>query len=142
MHELKSGILFLAMSLLVFWESFRVGLGDLRKPGAGFLAFCAAVVLIVFSLVYIYKGWRLREPPKKHPRLVIIALGSLFAYSLALSPLGFVPATFLLVGGLFHIQQRRPWCVLLGMSALVTSVAYVVFGMLLHIYFPKGFLGF
>jgi hypothetical protein len=72
---------------------------------------------------------------------VILALASLFVYSLVLETLGFVVATFFLVGILFHLGQPRRWWVLIGMSVLVTSIAYLLFGVLLHVYFPKGFLG-
>ncbi|MBI4523399.1 MAG: tripartite tricarboxylate transporter TctB family protein [Deltaproteobacteria bacterium] len=141
MSELKSGLFFFGLSLFIIWEAQRVRLGTLRLPGPGFLPFCAGTVLIALSVVLIRRGSGARESPKSHPARVIVALASLFAYSLVLEPLGFVVATFFLVGILFHLGKPRPWWMLLGMTALVTFLSYFVFGRLLHVYFPRGFLG-
>jgi len=141
MKELKSGIFFFGLSLLVLWESFRVELGTPKEPGSGFLSLCAGLALGSLSLVLIYRGWRVREPEKPHSRRVILALATLFVYSLVLDTVGFFLATFFLVGILFRLGQRRPLWFLLGASALVTFLSYVVFGFFLHVYFPRGFLG-
>jgi putative tricarboxylic transport membrane protein len=141
MRELRSGFFFLGLSLFVMWESLHLGLGTFHEPGPGFLSFCAAILLSVFSFVIIRRGWGVQEVRKAHAQRVILALVSLFVYSLVLEPLGFVVATFFLVGILFQLGKRRPWWVLAGMSLLVTFFAYLVFGVLLHVYFPRGFLG-
>jgi hypothetical protein len=58
-----------------------------------------------------------------------------------LNKLGFIIATFFFVGALFQLGEPRRWWALLGMSALVTLLTYLVFGLLLNVYFPRGFLG-
>lgn len=141
MPEFRSGLFLFALSLFVLWESLRIGLGTLKVPGSGFLSFCAGLILSGLSLVLIYRGWGARESLGAHSRRVIVALLSLFAYSLVINTLGFVVATFFLVGILFQLGEPRRWWALLGMSALVTFLAYFVFGILLHVYFPRGFLG-
>ena len=141
MHELRSGLFFFGLSLLVLWESFRVELGTLKEPGSGFLSLCAGLGVGALSLVLIYRGWRVREPGKPHSHRVTFALISLFIYSFVLDSIGFVVATFFLVGILFRIGQPRPWWFLIGISALVTFVSYLIFGYFLRVYFPRGFLG-
>lgn len=141
MSELKSGLFFFGLSLFILWEALRVGLGNFYAPGSGFLPFGAGAVLAGLSLALIRRGWGVRDILKSHSRRVILALASLFAYSLVLEPLGFVVATFFLVGILFHLGKPRPWWMLLGMTALVTFLSYLVFGVLLHVYFPRSFLG-
>jgi len=141
MLELRSGLFFFALSLFVLWESLRVGLGTLEEPGSGFISFCTGIILSVLSLILIGKGWRLRESRKPLPRRVALALVFLIVYSLVLDTLGFVLTTFFLMGIFFRLGQKRPWWALIGMSALVTIAAYLVFGVLLHVYFPRGFLG-
>jgi hypothetical protein len=140
-RDLKSGFLFLIFSLLVFYESLRIGIGTLSKPGSGFLSFCAGMVLFGLSLRFIYRGWSVREARITHSRRVILALAVLIVYSLVLDVLGFIVATFLAVGALFGVQTSRPWWAILGFSALVTLLAYLVFGILLQVFFPPGFLG-
>lgn len=141
MRELRSGFFFFGLSLLVIWESLRVGLGTLKVPGPGLLSFCAAVLLCLFSLVLTYRGWHVRELMKFPSHRVILALICVSTYSLVLDTLGFVAATFLLIGILFRLGKTRPWWTVMWMSALVTFLAYLVFGILLRVHFPRGFLG-
>lgn len=141
MRTLRSGLFFFGLSLFVMWESLRVGLGTLHKPGSGFLSFCTAVAMAALSLVLIRDGWGVRESQKALSRRVILALISLFVYSLVFNTLGFIVATFFLVGVFFRLGQGRRWWVLLGMSLSVAVLSYLIFGVLLHVYFPRGFLG-
>jgi hypothetical protein len=141
MRELKSGFSFFALSLFVLWESLRAGLGTLHKPGSGFFPFCAGVVLAALSLMLVYQGWGLRKSQKPLSLRVILAFASLFVYSLVLESFGYLVATFLLVGIFFRLGENRRWWVLLGMSVSVALLTYVIFGILLRVYFPRGVLG-
>jgi hypothetical protein len=139
--ELRSGIFFFVLSLLVMGESLRVELGTFMEPGSGFLTFGMGLVICALSVVLIWRGWGVRESQVPHARRVVLALASLFVYSLVLNILGFVVATFFLVAVLFQLGQSRQWWLVIGMSALVTFMAYLIFGVFLHVYFPIGFLG-
>lgn len=141
MRSLRSGLFFFGLSLLVIWESLRVGLGTPKEPGSGFISFCTGIILLFLSFGLIYQSWRVLEPRKPIPIRVVAALVILFTYSLTLKTLGFVVGTFLLLGILFRLGQARRWWVLIGMSALVTFLAYLIFDRMLHVYFPRGFLG-
>ena len=141
MRDFRSGLLFSGLSLFVMWESLRVDLGTLEEPGPGFISFCTGVILAGLSLVVICRNWGRRESLKPHSRRVILAVVSLFVYSLLLDTLGFVVASFLLVGILFRLGERRPWWALIGMSTLLIFLVYLVFGVLLNVYFPRSFLG-
>ncbi|MFH1123023.1 MAG: tripartite tricarboxylate transporter TctB family protein [Pseudomonadota bacterium] len=141
MRDLKSGLFFFGLSLLVLGESLRVGLGNFMQPGSGMLSFGGGLALFGLSIALIYRGWGVREREEPSSRRVILALLSLFAYSLLLDILGFLAATFFLVGILVHLGQPRRWWVLIGVSALVSFLAYFIFGVFLHVYFPRGFLG-
>jgi len=140
-RQLKSGLFFFALSLLVLWESLRVQTGSFLEPGSGFLSFGVGIALLALSVVLIRKGWGVRETQKTHSGSALLALASLFVYSLVLDGLGFVVATFFLVAVLFQLGQSRRWWWLIGMSATVTFLAYVVFATFLGVYFPRGFLG-
>jgi putative tricarboxylic transport membrane protein len=140
LRELKSGLFFFGLSVFTLWESLRAGLGTLREPGSGFLSFCAGVALSALSVVLICRGWSNREKLDPHSRRVLLAMVTLFVYSLVLEILGFLIATFLLVAILLQIGASRRWWIQLGMSAVMTFLVYLVFGIWLHVYFPKGFL--
>lgn len=143
MREAYSGFFFLGLALLAVVESLRLGVGTMKEPGAGFLPLAMGLTLAGFSLVLVIRGWKPKQEvrPVKHSPTTIIALVALFVYSLILDSIGFMVATFLLVAVLFHLAERRRWWVLLGMSALVTVVAYLLFGVVLKVYFPEGILG-
>ncbi len=142
MTKVKSGIFFFGLSVLILWESLRLGLGAATEPGPGFLPFCAGAILSVLALAFIYTGRKVRKSPPPHARAVIFAVVSLFAYSLVLDSLGFVIATFLLVAILFHLGESRRWWVTLAMSAFVTMAGYFLFGTVLQVFFPQGIFGF
>lgn len=141
MRDIKSGLFFFGLSMLVLWESLRVGLGTFAQPGSGMLSFGGGLALCGLSIALIYRGWGAREAGTPPSRRVIVALISLFAYSLLLDALGFLVATFLLAGILIHLGRPRRWWVLISVSALVSLLAYLIFGVFLHVYFPRGFLG-
>jgi putative tricarboxylic transport membrane protein len=140
-HKVGSGIFFLGLSILVIWESLRVGLGTLMEPGTGFISFGTGIILAFLSLALIVRDWNIRKEKKQIAVRVVLALVSLFAYSLVLETLGFIVSTFCLVILLFRLGEARRWWVLTGMSAIVTFLAYLIFGRLLHVYFPPGVLG-
>lgn len=140
--DIKSGIFFLIISLIIIYESIRVELGTFLSPGSGFLSFGIGIVLGGLSIVLILKELRFRLPTKKSIRpvsiRVILALISLFIYSLLMEHLGFLIPTFFLVMILFQLGQKRKWLLTIGISLIVTFSAYFIFGSLLHVYFPKG----
>lgn len=131
----------MALCAIVFWESLQLGLGTSKHPGAGFFPFFVGLVLFAFSLTILLKGWNLRESKKPHPRKILLALLFICIYPFILEPLGFTTATFLLIGVFLHLGGPRPWWALLGLTFLFTFLFHVVFKVLLHVYFPRGFLG-
>jgi hypothetical protein len=140
-HKIGSGIFIFGLSLLVIWESWRVGLGTLIEPGSGFISLCTGTILAVLSLLLISQDWQMAKKTGKIPLRVFLALAFLFVYSMALNTLGFIVSTFFLVLALFRLGEARRWWVLTGMSVIVTFLAYLIFGRLLHVYFPPGVLG-
>ena len=142
MTKVKSGFFFFGLSLLMLWESLRLGIGTATEPGPGFLPCCAGAILAVLSLSFTCAGWGFRKSRQPHSNRVIVALMAVFIYSLVLNYLGFIIATFLLVAVLFHLGESRRWWVLIAMSASVTFLGYLFFGKVLHVFFPEGLLGF
>ncbi len=141
MRKIGSGLFFLGLSLFITWEALRVGLGTPQQPGSGFIPLCVAIILFFLSLALIYQNWNVRVKRKEIPVRVVLALATLFAYSLVLETLGFIISTFIMVGILFRLGQPRRWWVLIGMSAAATGSAYFIFGHLLSVFFPRGILG-
>ena len=126
---------------MCLWESLRVEMGTFMEPGSGFLSFGVGIALLGLSIALIRRGWGVREKQKAHSPRALLALATLFIYSLVLDGLGFVIATFFLVAILFQLGQSRRWWWLIGMSAMVTFLAYLIFATFLGVYFPEGVLG-
>ena len=141
MQDLKSGLFFLAFAIVAIAGSLRAGLGTASQPGSGFVSFCAGLILAAFSLVLLKRGRPAERERVGHAPAVTLALASLFAYSLILDSLGFIPATFLLVIVLLRLGRKRPWWALLSFAAVITFFVHLVFATGLHVYFPRGFLG-
>jgi hypothetical protein len=140
-NKIGSGAFFLGLSLLVIWESLRVGLGTSIMPGSGFIPFCMGIILLFLSLMLIYQDWQTPRKTRTLPLKVILALSFLFVYSMVLNTLGFFVSTFFLVLALFRLGEARRWWVLMGMSVIVTILVYLIFGRLLQVFFPPGVLG-
>ncbi|MGH8695604.1 MAG: tripartite tricarboxylate transporter TctB family protein, partial [Burkholderiales bacterium] len=69
-------------------------------------------------------------------------LGALLAYALALEPVGFGVATFLLIVFLFRAIEPQPWLVALGGAAATVLACHVLFRVWLGVRLPPGPWGF
>ena len=139
---------------LVFWfvlssyfciESYRLGLGSIHAPGPGFLSFWVSILLFVFVAIQLLQGLRRKlvdnvEPLFKGKNLRNILYGSIsvFGYGLLFNKIGFLLCTPLFMGFCLKVIGRKKWPSVIGISLMVTVVAYAVFVVWLHIQFPKG----
>ena len=144
-------ILILISSLFCF-SSLKLGMGSIKDPGSGFIPFLTGCSLIALSLFIVLSEGKATRKAGSKPRLFkriglglppsLLVLISLFIYILVLETLGFILSTFLFLTFLFSISEKRSWKVALGASIVITASAYLVFGYLLEISFPRGILGF
>ena len=52
-----SGIFWLFFSAFISIESYRLGLGNLHQPGAGFIFFWTAVAMGILSIAVFVRAW-------------------------------------------------------------------------------------
>jgi hypothetical protein len=71
----------------------------------------------------------------------LILAGAVLIYPFAFVFLGFIPATVLLTTLSLRVMEYSGWFWSLGIAAAITLVAYLFFGVWLHVNFPKGILG-
>lgn len=138
------GFLFALFSLYVCVESVRLGLGTYQQPGAGFVPFCAAVILGALSLALIVLAFLL--DPKKgetwhNPDRIVMVFLAILGFTLLLEWLGFILSTLLLIGFLLKVVERRGWSFSVGVALLVAGASYVVFDVWLRAQLPAGVLG-
>jgi hypothetical protein len=145
--------MFMTLGCLAFGVIFLVGgmvygIGNVHSPGAGFLPFWVSLILVTLSGVYLLigrrelgrKGERFFAHRKNMIKLILTFL-SLLAYSFLLSPLGFIPATFLFLFFILRFVAPQTWKVVISLSVLTALAAYAFFVLWLGASLPPGILG-
>ncbi len=144
-----SSLFWLLVSIAVFIESIRLGIGKLHNPGTGFLTFGASGILGILSLILFLRA-SLRKDEMKRESLfmgkfwtrILFVLIILVLYSRMMPVLGYLFSTFLLMVALFWILERKKMVFVLVSSILSTLVTYLVFSKWLNCQFPDGLFGF
>jgi putative tricarboxylic transport membrane protein len=140
-------IFFMAVATVICIESFKLGIGTLRAPQAGFLPFLLGVALGLLATARLLINlsspgaleWvRISISTKR----VVSVLVALFAYVFLLDVLGFFLDTFLLIFFLIRGVESKPWWVA-GLGGLgISFFCYLVFRVWLRVQLPSGFLDF
>lgn len=144
-----SSLFWLLVSIVVFIESLRLGIGTLHNPGMGFLTFSASGILGILSLILFIQASLRRKEMKSAPffagplwKRVLLVVMALIVYSKFMPVLGYLISTFLLMITLFWILERRKIRFVFVSSILATLVTYLVFSKWLNCQFPYGLFGF
>jgi len=140
-------IFFFFFSSYICYQSTGLGLGSWRKPGPGFLSFWSGVVLGVLALVVLFQSWKLKEDEEESKtrsswRGKILCFVSLLVFVLLLNTLGFIPTSFLFMGFLIKIVERKSWATAGLIAFAVALASYGLFEICLHSQLPKGILEF
>jgi hypothetical protein len=144
-----SSLFWLLVSISVFAESLRIGIGTVQNPGMGFVAFGASGILGILSLVlFLQASLRKEDAPSKplfaHTlwRRVLFVLLALTVYARVMPELGYLISTFLLMSLLFWVLERGRIGFVLLYSLLATIFTHLVFSKWLNCQFPQGLFGF
>jgi len=136
----------MALSLFICQQATVIGVGSLRRPGPGLLAFGAGagiglLTLAVFIRTFLSKPAVDAVRDEKSVRRVkfFLICTSLFVYAAVISWLGFVVSTFLFVLFLLRTVQTEKWWRSLLKALLITAGNYLVFVVWLGIRLPGGF---
>jgi hypothetical protein len=144
-----SSLFWLLVSILVFAESLRIGIGTVQNPGMGFMTFGASGILGILSLVLFLQA-SVRKVDLRHKplfagtlwRRIFFVLLVLTVYARVMPVLGYLISTFVLMTLLFGIlEKKRPWFVSLYALA-ATLFTYLAFSKWLNCQFPQGLFGF
>ncbi|MDP2968922.1 MAG: tripartite tricarboxylate transporter TctB family protein [Deltaproteobacteria bacterium] len=145
-----SGIFWLIFSVFMSYESYKLGLGSLRKPGPGFLFFWTCIVIGILSVTIILRLLRRRPPDETKDSIfekwnvakIVLVLVSLFLYALLMERLGFFIVTLLLFTFLLGVIEKKRWPLTIMISLIVTAISYLIFELGLQSQLPKGVLNF
>ncbi len=143
-----SSLFWLVVSIAVFIESIRLGIGKIQNPGVGFVTLGASGILGILSLILFIKASLGKEKGKGEPLFkgrfwerTLFVLFILCIYSVVMPALGYLLSTFILMTLLFWVLERRKiWLVFMA-SFLSTLISYFVFSKWLNCQFPEGLFG-
>ena len=135
---------FIAFSIFVCEESWRLGLGTFQMPGPGFLPFGASAIIGIIAIILLVSGRKQRvvstEPFFKKERLVkfLGVLAITFGYGLLLYYIGFFLCTVLFVGISVRAMEPKKLWIVVGVSLGSAIVAWLLFDYWLMIQIPRG----
>jgi putative tricarboxylic transport membrane protein len=143
-----SAVALLALALAVLLEASKLPFGRVGSPQAGFFPLILAVVLAIFSLVFLTQaidGYK-AEPgdSRRGPTTwnkIVLAIGALVVFGLLFESLGYVISTFLFISFLLRVVERQKWSLVVVIAFFTSLATYLVFGLLLNTPLPAGILG-
>ncbi len=149
-REVLVSILCLCMGIISSYLAYGMGLGELKRPGAGFFPILIGGLLVFLSLLYVFdqsskkirdESTSLSWPSRQSLKLVSLVLLILIAYTFSLNYLGFILGSFCLVLFLIKAVGARGWFYAIIASLLIVVPLAIVLW-LFKVELPKGVLGF
>ena len=145
-----SGLFLLLFAIFIAVESYSLGLGEWKNPGAGYFSFAGALILGMMSLKVFVAALRKGSEQEKSAlvfdglrrRNVGFVIGGMVIYGLVFEKLGFILSTFLLIVFFLRVIAPQRWRVILLTAFLCATGSYLLFHVLLGAELPKGLLGF
>lgn len=141
-----ANLVWLALAAFAAVGSWRLEVGTLHSPGAGFLPFYASLLFGILALVSLFQDLKALSGSASElwdgVRWVkwITMVASLFIYVAILDWVGFMLATFLLMLVLFRLLEPYRLTTVVLSSLLTMGSAYVFFVVLLDSRLPRGSL--
>jgi len=144
-----SSLFWLLVSILVFAESLRIGVGTVQNPGMGFMTFGASAILGILSLVVFLQASLRKEDVRHKPlfagtlwRRILFVLLALTVYARVMPVLGYLISTFVLMTLLFGILEKKRIKFVPLYALVATLFTHLVFSKWLNCQFPQGLFGF
>lgn len=146
--QLSSGVFFLS-GCLICYSSLPYKLGSLAAPESGLMPFLSGAAICLLAAIGFVtatlrrlKGERwaalLRGRAWQRGLLIVVAL---LAFVFLLKPLGFLLTTVLFIAFLLRAIVPQKWPLVVVVSVLTATFAYLVFEVWLKAQLPTGPLG-
>ncbi|MDD5171015.1 MAG: tripartite tricarboxylate transporter TctB family protein [Syntrophales bacterium] len=148
-RDIISSLFWMAMGSGTCYGGYELDIGTLREPGSGFMFFWLGIIIIGLSLCIFIPALRSKGTKGELTALwteirwqkVVSVLAALFIYAYVLTPLGFIPATILLLTFLFKAVEPQKWSWAIFGAVASTLTAYGLFQLWLGCQLPQGLLG-
>jgi putative tricarboxylic transport membrane protein len=134
--------------------AYRLGLGKLSVPGAGFMPFWLGIIIACLAFYKLIAEFLIHADVKEAKKedisrgaekstgimkLTFISI-VLFAYAFVLDPLGYIITTFLAMILLLRFAGFTRWILIIVYSAIIVGVSYFMFHYL-GVMLPPGVFG-
>ena len=147
-RDKKSSIFWAIVGIVAVITALKTGTGTLNSPGPGLLPLIGGLLMIFLSFIVFIQAFSREAKEREQKRIRIgnwriwLVTASIWFYAFALKRLGFFIATFLLLGFLFQLLERKSWFMTVLTTGGIIFCVYIVFYVLLQVQLPRGFLGF
>lgn len=143
-HEFAS-LVWAGLGLYVAFEGYKLDVGSLANPGAGFLIFWPGIMMAGLGIADFLKGLYGEKDADRGWKGVQKAKGAKFmaalvVYVLIFKMVGFLLSTFFLLLFLFKGLEPQRWRMAIALSGIAAVFCYVVFGLFLESQLPLGLL--
>jgi putative tricarboxylic transport membrane protein len=137
----------LLLGVVATVESWRLVVGEVGKPGAGFFPFYLALGLALTSFALVVRSFLSRAAEKGSAPGPIDAraigkiawiMSGLFFYAYAFEKIGFLLSTFLVMVFLFRAVAAFDWRLTLGGASASAFLSYLLFKVWLQVQLPAG----
>ena len=144
-RDVTASVLLIMVGCAVIVWAFRLKVGTLLRPLAGFFPLLVGVAIVALSLVLLFRGWMGRGPAAKpfgRWQKPVVMLAALVVYAVLLEPLGYILSTIFIAAVTLRILGVDS-LKLIAVSSVVLSVSvYFLFTRLLGVELPAGILLF
>lgn len=147
--KICSSLFWLLFSAVMSREAFRLPMGEMKDPGAGFFPLMVALVLGLLAVIAFFYAFRARTGAREASSLerfrwwnLVVILAALVAYALTLETAGFLINTFWFMLLLLKVIGPEGWPKALLASLITAVVSELFFNVLLGAQIPTGILGF
>ena len=149
-YDLASTLFLIALASFVTVSGFRLGFGEWREPGPGFLAVVSGVSLGALAAVWFGMTVALARRPDEAVRRFVtdgrslrrigLTTAALIAFAVLLEPIGFALTTLAFMLFLLRVIEPQRWGFALTVSVVTVILCVVVFQVWLQVQFPEGLL--
>jgi hypothetical protein len=135
--DIAGGLLLMALGSYVLYTSFGFGIGTATRMGAGYLPMVLGIALIAVGLLVALPAIRI---PAALPRIAwrpfLAVISGMFGFYFTVGRWGLVPAIWILVGVSALADRDMTLRAALGLMALVSLAAWLLFTVALGLRLP------
>ena len=128
------------LAIPVALASWGFGVGNPKSPGAGFWPLLIALVMAGLGVSLILRPTpnAMTAAGKSRWGKFVISLGTLAFYVAALEPLGYLPATIVILFVQLRWVESRSWRSSAAIAVLAAVISLLLFRVLLKVSLPEG----